>query len=107
MGKLDGRVAIVTGAARGLGAAAAEALCREGAAVMLTDGLGIRDAIVKLTGPNTSPLTARTNALGYFRFDNVLAGETYVLSVTSKRYAFTPRTLSIVDEIADLVLIAN
>lgn len=39
MGKLDGRVAIVTGAARGLGAAAAEALCREGAAVMLTDVL--------------------------------------------------------------------
>lgn len=74
---------------------------------MTADGLGIRDAIVTLTGPNTSPLTARTNALGYFRFDNVLAGETYVLSVTSKRYAFTPRTLSIVDEIADLVLIAN
>ncbi|MDE2596540.1 MAG: SDR family oxidoreductase [Sphingomonadales bacterium] len=39
MGKLDGRVAIVTGAARGLGAAAAEALCAEGAAVMLTDVL--------------------------------------------------------------------
>jgi 3alpha(or 20beta)-hydroxysteroid dehydrogenase len=40
MGKLDGRVAIVTGAARGLGAASAEALCAEGAAVMLTDVLG-------------------------------------------------------------------
>lgn len=39
MGKLDGRVAIVTGAARGLGAASAEALCAEGAAVMLTDVL--------------------------------------------------------------------
>ena len=39
MGKLDGRVAIVTGAARGLGAASAAALCAEGAAVMLTDVL--------------------------------------------------------------------
>lgn len=37
MGRLDGRVAIVTGAARGLGAASAAALCAEGAAVMLTD----------------------------------------------------------------------
>ena len=74
---------------------------------MTADGRGIRDAIVTLTGPNTSPLTARTNALGYFRFDNVIAGETYVISVASKRYAFTPRTLSVVDEIADLVLTAN
>lgn len=39
MGKLDGRVAIVTGAARGLGAASAAALCAEGASVMLTDVL--------------------------------------------------------------------
>lgn len=39
MGKLDGKVAIVTGAARGLGAAAAEALAREGATVVLTDVL--------------------------------------------------------------------
>ncbi|WP_159979091.1 MULTISPECIES: SDR family oxidoreductase [unclassified Novosphingobium] len=39
MGRLQGRVAIVTGAARGLGAAAARALAIEGAAVMLTDVL--------------------------------------------------------------------
>lgn len=39
MGKLNGRVAIVTGAARGLGAASAAALCAEGASVMLTDVL--------------------------------------------------------------------
>jgi 3alpha(or 20beta)-hydroxysteroid dehydrogenase len=37
--KLRGRVAIVTGAARGLGEAAARALCNEGAAVILTDVL--------------------------------------------------------------------
>jgi 3alpha(or 20beta)-hydroxysteroid dehydrogenase len=40
MGRLERRVAIVTGAARGLGAAAARALAEEGAAVMLTDVLG-------------------------------------------------------------------
>lgn len=39
MGKLDGKVAIVTGAARGLGEACAAALAAEGAAVMLTDVL--------------------------------------------------------------------
>lgn len=39
MARLDGRVAIVTGAARGLGAATAKALCEDGASVLLTDVL--------------------------------------------------------------------
>ena len=37
MGNLEGKVAIITGAARGLGAAYCVALAREGAAVMATD----------------------------------------------------------------------
>lgn len=37
MGRLTGKVAIVTGAARGLGAATAARLCQEGAAVVLAD----------------------------------------------------------------------
>ncbi len=39
MKRLEGRIALVTGAARGLGAATARALCEAGAAVMLTDVL--------------------------------------------------------------------
>lgn len=49
MERLSGRVAIVTGAARGLGAAAAEALAREGAQVMLTDVLdAVADTAARL-----------------------------------------------------------
>ena len=39
MARLTGKVALVTGGARGLGAAAAAALCAEGASVVLTDVL--------------------------------------------------------------------
>jgi NAD(P)-dependent dehydrogenase (short-subunit alcohol dehydrogenase family) len=39
MGKLDGRVAIITGAARGIGAAAARLFAAEGASLMLADVL--------------------------------------------------------------------
>lgn len=37
MGRLDGKIALVTGAARGIGAAIARKLCEEGASVLLTD----------------------------------------------------------------------
>ena len=39
MGRLEGKVALVTGAARGIGAGVARKLCAEGASVLLTDKL--------------------------------------------------------------------
>jgi len=55
MGSLTGKVVIVTGASRGIGAAAAAALAKEGAAVMLTarDGVlasGVADQIIEAGG---------------------------------------------------------
>ncbi|MBV1907450.1 MAG: glucose 1-dehydrogenase [Pseudomonadales bacterium] len=53
MGKLEGRVAIVTGAARGQGAAEAKILIQEGARVMLTDVLDSEgEALARELGEN-------------------------------------------------------
>ncbi len=59
MGKLDGKVAIVTGAARGQGAAEAETFAAEGAKVLLTDvldteGEAVAERIRKEHGDDTA-----------------------------------------------------
>jgi 3alpha(or 20beta)-hydroxysteroid dehydrogenase len=60
MSKLKGKVAIVTGAARGIGAACAEVLAREGAAVMLTDQL---EAEVRMTAETLQKQGFKTAAM--------------------------------------------
>lgn len=50
MARLDGKVAVVTGAARGIGEAVARALAREGATAVLADrdGTGVAEAAARL-----------------------------------------------------------
>jgi 3-oxoacyl-[acyl-carrier protein] reductase len=61
-GRLQGRAAVVTGAAGGIGAATAAKLCREGAAVLLVDrdGAGVAQLADQLAadGATASAMTA-------------------------------------------------
>ena len=51
MGQVDGKVAVVTGGASGIGAACAATLAREGAKVVVTDleDTGGRDVVGKIS----------------------------------------------------------
>ncbi len=75
--------------------------------VMTTGGYALRNAIVTFTDMRGYSRTARSSTFGYFVFDGVRVGETYVVAVSAKQYGFAPRAISVTDEIWDLDLIID
>jgi uncharacterized delta-60 repeat protein len=70
--------------------------------VLTSDGSGLRDAKVMLTGGGGNSRPTSTGSFGYFRFDDVQSGETYVVSVASKRYQFSPQVVTVNEELSEL-----
>ena len=56
--------------------------------VRTASGSGIRNAIIMLTAQNGSIRTVTTGTFGSFRFTEVEVGQTYILTIFSKRFAF-------------------
>jgi Carboxypeptidase regulatory-like domain len=59
-----------------------------GGRVIESNGNGIARARVTVTALNGASRYVSTNQFGYFRFDELSAGETYILTVNSRRYQF-------------------
>jgi Tol biopolymer transport system component len=66
------------------------------------DGRGLRNARVTLIDSNGNSQSALTGSFGYFRFDSVQAGETYIITVASKRYQFAPQAVTVIEDLTDL-----
>jgi Carboxypeptidase regulatory-like domain len=77
--------------------------------ILTASGRGIRNVRVTLTAPSGEIRTAISSTFGYFRFNEVLAGETYVFSVFAKRYTFKQPTLvvSVNEDLTDLNFVAS
>ncbi|MFN0278167.1 MAG: choice-of-anchor Q domain-containing protein [Pyrinomonadaceae bacterium] len=78
--------------------------------VTTSGGNGIRNANVVITGNSiVEPIIVTTGSFGYFTFDVLATGETYVVTVNSRRYTFsTPsRVISLVDNVVDADFIAD
>lgn len=75
-----------------------------GGRVLNAGGTGIGKATITITGDGIQPMQARTNAFGYYNFDNLPTGGTYVLTIGgTKAYTFAnpSRVVSLNDSIAD------
>lgn len=47
-------------------------------------------------------MSFRSGAFGYFRFEEVEAGQTYVVGVASKLYQFAPQAVTVAEDVSDL-----
>jgi uncharacterized delta-60 repeat protein len=67
-------------------------------------GIGISRASVSITDSLGNVRVVKTNSFGYFRFDEIEAGQTYVFNVSAKGYSFAPQLVNVSEDIADLNL---
>jgi hypothetical protein len=78
--------------------------------VLRENGMGLRDIQVVLSGGTlTAPRTALTSSLGYFTFEEIEVGQSYMLSVSNKKYGFADgtRVFTLMDNLSDIVFEAT
>ncbi len=65
--------------------------------------------IIVLTDSGGGQRSVVSNSFGYYRFDDVAVGETYIVTVYSKRFTFAQasRALNINDGTMDINFIGN
>jgi hypothetical protein len=51
--------------------------------------------------------TAMTNFFGYYHFESVLAGRTYIVNAASKSYSFNPQVITVNENLNGLNFVAE
>ncbi len=79
-----------------------------GGRVMTANESGVQNAVVTMTDSNGVVQTAKVSSFGFYQFKDVLVGETYIFSVSHKRYQFkqASQVQVILDERSDINFIA-
>jgi hypothetical protein len=70
--------------------------------VLTAEGRGLRNAKVTITDSMGNQRTATTGSFGYYRFEDVEVGSTYVMGVTSNRYRFSQRLVQVFDTLTEV-----
>ena len=74
--------------------------------IITADNRGLAGATVSLTDVEGNIRRSRSSSFGYYSFGDIEAGRTYVISVNSKRHVFSPRVITVAEDIAGVDLIA-
>ncbi|HEY0461389.1 MAG TPA: carboxypeptidase-like regulatory domain-containing protein [Pyrinomonadaceae bacterium] len=80
-----------------------------GGRVLTANGSGIRNVSVVLTMPSGSVRTTASSTFGYYHFENIPSGQTYILTANSKRFVFANPTqvIALFDERGDVDFITD
>jgi len=70
--------------------------------VLTAEGRGLMNAAVVMTDSHRVSRRVRTGKGGYYLFDGVQAGQSYVMSVASKLYRYSSRVVSVEDQLTDV-----
>jgi hypothetical protein len=70
--------------------------------VITPQELGLTNAFVTLTDMQGNSRTIMTGKFGSYRFTNVIAGETYILTVSSKRYTYAPQVITVNEDLTEV-----
>ena len=69
------------------------------------DGVGLRNASVTITDQAGNRRTVTTSSLGYYTFEDVKSGETYVIGASSRRFRFSSRVLQVSDSLSEVYFV--
>lgn len=77
--------------------------------VTTANGQGISNAVITLTDMNGIIRTAKTAGFGYYQFADILAGRSYLITISSKRFTFSnpTRVLNVLEELSEVDFIAE
>lgn len=76
--------------------------------LLTADGRGVTNATVVITNPaNGAAVSTRSTSFGYFNFEDLPVGQSYVIQVVSKRFQFPTQVLQLDDNVTDLVIEAS
>jgi hypothetical protein len=70
--------------------------------IMTRDGRGVSGATVSVMDQNAVTFSVRTDSQGFYRFESVPGGQSYVLMVKSETFSFSPQVLTAYADVSGL-----